>query len=89
MAHSQHRKKRIRVNEERRILNKGKRSAMRTHMKKVFAAVEAGDKATATAELRIAHKRIDKAAKTRVIHPNNAARKKSLLSRHVAKLLAS
>ena len=69
---------------KRALLNKTKRSAMKTHIKRVLKAVEDGDKDTAGKELAVAQKKIDKAAKTRVIHPNNAARKISLLSRRVA-----
>ena len=49
----------------------------------VSEAIESGDKTNAQKELVLAMKRIDKAAKTRVIHPHNASRKKSGLSRKV------
>ena len=84
MAHSKQAKKRIVTNAKRALRNKMKRSAMRTHIKRVMAAVEKGDKQLAQKELVVAQKKIDKAAETRVIHPNNAARKVSLLSRRVA-----
>jgi small subunit ribosomal protein S20 len=86
MAHSKQAKKRIVTNEKARIRNKARKSAMRTHVKRVLQAVESGDRETAGAELTLAQKQIDKAAKSRIIHPNNAARKKSLLARRVASM---
>jgi len=86
MAHTKQAKKRIRTDAKRALRNKAKRSAMKTHMKRVLKAVESGDKALAEKELMLAQKRIDKAAKSRVIHPNNAARKVALLARRVAQM---
>lgn len=86
MPHSEHAKKTLRQSERRRVANKAKRSAMRTFTKRVLLAIEAGNKELAIAELSIAQAQIDKAAKSRVIHPNNAARKKSALARRVAAL---
>jgi small subunit ribosomal protein S20 len=76
----------MRQNAERRLKNKAQHSEMKTIIKKVLAAVEAGDKAAAATAFVLATKKIDKAAKTRVIHPNAAARYKSNLARRVAKL---
>ena len=84
MAHSKQAKKRIVTDEKARLRNKARKSAMRTHVKRVLEAVESGDKETASTELTLAQKQIDKAAKSRIIHPNNAARKKSLLANRVA-----
>ena len=83
MPNRKHRKKTVRQAEDARQRNKTKRSAMRTQIKKVDEAVAAGDKAAATAELATAMKRIDKCAKTNVIHANTASRKKSGLARKV------
>ncbi len=44
MAHSNPAKKRVRQNEKARILNKAKKSVLRTYMKKTLAAIEAGVK---------------------------------------------
>lgn len=84
MAHSKQAKKRIRQNEQRRLLNKATASRMRTEVKKLMTAVEAGDAATAQQQLALTLKRIDKAAKKNVIHWNTAARKKSQAMRAVA-----
>lgn len=84
MAHTKQAKKRIRTDEKRRLRNRVKSSAMKTVIKKVTQAVEAGDRDTAAATLPMAHKLIDKAGKSRIVHPNKASRMKSKLSRSVA-----
>ena len=52
-------------------------------MKKVFAAVEAGDKAAAAAELANATKTVEMAGSKGVYHKNNVARKVSRMSKAV------
>jgi small subunit ribosomal protein S20 len=70
--------KRNRQNEARRLRNKAVRSELKTRTKRALAAGQAG--ATDTDEqLRLAIKRIDKAAAKGVIHKNQAARRKSRL----------
>lgn len=83
MAHSKQAKKRIRTNEKRRLRNKATTSSMRSSLKKLEGLVEAGNKAEAQAELPSTLSRIDKAAKSNVIHANAAARKKSQMMRAV------
>ena len=80
MAHSRTAKKAVRQNERRRIRNKAATSTMRTQIKRVHAAVAAGD-GTAAAELATAQKLVDKAAKNNRIHANKAARLKSQLAK--------
>jgi len=63
--------------------NKTVRSSMRTQVKKVKKAIEDGDKTLAAKELPEAMKHLDKAAKSNVIHKNQAARRKSRLQRDV------
>ena len=76
-------KKRVRQTEVRTLRNKNRRSAMRTAIRKVGEAIEAGDKAQAQAQLLSAQKLIDKAAKANIIHANNAANQKAKLARRV------
>ncbi len=83
MAHSRTAKKAIRQNERRRLHNKAALSAMRTQVKKVRAAIAAGDPAVAAAELPLAQKLLDKAAKSNRLHANQAARVKSKLAKAV------
>ncbi len=81
MPNSKQGKKRVRLNETRRVENKVARGAMRTSMKAVLVA---DNKADAEAALPMAMKRIDKAAKNNVIHANAAARYKSRLAHTAA-----
>jgi len=83
MPHSKQAKKRLRQDEERRVHNRALATRMKTEMKKVLAAVDAKDLDAAEKAMPEAMKRIDKAAKSRVIHPNNADRKKSRLARTI------
>jgi len=88
MAHSRTAKKNIRKNEARRAVNKAAVSAMRTQLRKVRAAVAAGDRESATRELKQAQKLTDKAAKRNRVHKNTAARIKSRLAIAVNRLAA-
>lgn len=78
MPNTNQAKKRLRQDEKRRLQNKAVRSSMRTAIKKVLSADSPDAVAAAMPE---AMKRIDKAAKTNVIHDNAAARYKSRLSK--------
>lgn len=75
--------KRLRQDEKRRLRNKMKKSTMRTWIRRLNEAVQAGDQAKAKELLPAVFKRIDKAANARCIHKNTAARKKSLVERRV------
>ena len=83
MANIKSAKKRISVSRERAEKNKAVRSGVKTAMKKVFAAVESGDKAAAAAELVSATKVIEMAGSKGVYHKNNVARKVSRISKAV------
>ena len=83
MANIKSAKKRILVNRTKADRNKAIRSTVKTAMKKVFAAIEAGDKAAATAELANATKTIEMAGSKGVYHKNNVARKVSRMSKAV------
>ena len=72
-------KKRLRQNEVLRLRNRSIKSAVRTQIKKVRKAVEAGDIETAEAEYKLAAKKLDKAGAKRIFHPNASARYKSRL----------
>ena len=77
-------KKRIVVAETRAARNKAIRSKVKTFVKKVEAAIAAGDKAAAQACLTSAIAEIDKAATKGVYHKNTASRKVSRLSKAVS-----
>ncbi|WP_080793784.1 30S ribosomal protein S20 [Corynebacterium pacaense] len=83
MANIKSQIKRIKTNEKARLRNQAVRSAVRTEIRKTRAAVEAGDKAAAEAQLRVASRTLDKAVSKGVFHRNNAANKKSALAKAV------
>jgi small subunit ribosomal protein S20 len=87
MANIQSQIKRNRQNEKRRLRNKAMRSELRTRAKSAVSAFETGAENSAES-LRLALKRIDKAAAKGVIHKNQAANRKSRLMKRVAKLEA-
>ena len=83
MANIKSAKKRVLVNKTKADRNKSIKSAVKTSIKKVEAAVTAKDKEAAAAALQNAISTIDKAASKGVYHKNNAARKVSRLSKAV------
>ena len=80
MANIKSAKKRILVSRTRADRNKAIRSGVKTAIKKVYAAIETGDKEVAKAELTAATKTIEMATSKGVYHKNNAARKVSRLA---------
>lgn len=80
MANSKSAKKRALQSEKRRQHNASRRSMMRTLLKKVIAAIEAGDKEKASTEFAAATPVIDRYASKGLIHKNKAARSKSRLN---------
>ena len=83
MANIKSQIKRNRQNEVRRLRNKAARSEIKTRLKNAVAAAESGADDGADA-LRVAIKRIDKAAAKGIIHKNQAANRKSRLMKRVA-----
>jgi len=83
MANIQSAKKRARQSEERRQHNVALKSRMRTSMKSVLKAVQAGNKDAAMAQFRAAVPEIDKAASKGLIQKNRAAKYKSRLNARV------
>lgn len=77
MANIKSQKKRIVTAEKARQRNKAARSELKTAVKAVRAAVEAGDKEAAVAAGRKANRLFDKAASKGIIHKNQAAERKS------------
>lgn len=86
MANIKSAKKRILVNRTKAARNKSIKSATKTAIKKVYAAIEAKDKEAAKAALLAATSTIDKAAKKGVYHKNTASRKVSRLNLAVNKM---
>jgi small subunit ribosomal protein S20 len=76
-------KKRARQSEKRRLHNVALTSRMRTAVKNVLKAVQAGDKAVATERFKAAVPEIDKAASKGLIRKNRASNYKSRLNARV------
>ncbi|MEH7109568.1 MULTISPECIES: 30S ribosomal protein S20 [Bacillaceae] len=75
--------KRVKTSEARNAQNTMAKSAMRTSVKKVEAAVTVNDTAAAKEALVTAASNLDKAAAKGLIHKNAAARKKSRLMKKI------
>ena len=85
MANIKSQIKRNKTNERRRLRNKAVRSELRTRVKNAVTAAETGAETSVDA-VRLAVKKLDKAAAKGVIHKNQAARRKSRLMKRLAAL---
>ncbi|MEK8228572.1 30S ribosomal protein S20 [Oerskovia sp. M15] len=83
MANIKSQIKRIKTNEKARLRNKAVKSELRTNIRRVREAVATGDKEAAASALVLASKKLDKAVSKGVIHENQAANRKSALSKAV------
>jgi len=88
VANTPQAKKRARQAEKRRNHNASQRSMVRTMIKKVNAAISAGDATAARAAYDNAVPVIDRMADKGIIHKNKAARHKSRLNTQVKALAA-
>jgi len=86
LANSSQAKKRARQGEKRRQLNASQRSMLRTQIKRVVQAIEAGKKDDASAAYKAAAPIIDRMANKGIIHKNKAARHKHRLSDQIKAL---
>ncbi len=86
MANIKSAKKRVLTSQKRAERNKAIRSKVKTSVKKVYAAIESGDKAAAAEALRLATVEFYKAETKGVYHKNTAARRVSRLSLAVNKM---
>jgi small subunit ribosomal protein S20 len=82
MANIKSQIKRNRTNEGRRLRNKAIKAELKTRVKSAVRIAEAHDESALDA-IQIAQKKLDKAAERGVIHPNQAARRKSRLMKRV------
>lgn len=80
MANTAQTRKRARQSVARNMHNSSLRSMLRTSIKRVRAAVAAGDKNAANEALRKTASVIDSVADKKIIHKNKAARHKSRLN---------
>ncbi|MFM2409880.1 MAG: hypothetical protein RL481_708 [Pseudomonadota bacterium] len=86
MANTPQARKRIRRNDRRAEINGNRVSRIRTFVKKVEAALEAGDKGAATDALKAAQPELARGVAKGVLHKNMAARKFSRLTKRLAAL---
>jgi small subunit ribosomal protein S20 len=83
MPHSASAKKRHKQNLRNRDRNRAAKSELKSQVRQVLSAIDGGDAAQAKEALRLLARTADKAAASRKIHRNKAARIKSRLSARV------
>jgi small subunit ribosomal protein S20 len=86
MANTSSARKATRQIARRTIVNKSRRSRLRTAVVKIEEAIATGDRSRAQAALNDAEPVIMRAAQKGIIHKNAASRKVSRLAHRVAKL---
>ena len=89
MANTKSAKKAARQAESRTLINKARRSRMRSYVRKVEEAIASGDKQAAAVALREAQPEIMRSALKGIIHRNTASRKISRLSARIKALGAA
>jgi small subunit ribosomal protein S20 len=88
LANIQSAKKRIRQTAKRTKHNRVFRSSARTYVKKTRQLIAEGNLEEAEATAQLAYQTLDKAARRRVVHPRNAARRKGRLMAALARAKA-
>jgi len=78
--------KRNKQNEKRRLRNRIYAGRARTYVKYARLSIEEGEKEKAIQDTKMAISALDKAAEKKIIHKNNAARRKSRLMKRLALL---
>ncbi len=86
MANTKSAKKAARQSVRRTVINKARRSRLRTAVRKVEEAITAGDRSRAVAAMAEAEPVIIRAAQKNVVHRNAAQRKVSRLAHRIAAL---
>jgi small subunit ribosomal protein S20 len=86
MANTKSAKKAARQSARRTVINKSRRTRVRSVTRKVEEAIAAGDRALALAAMADAEPAIIRAAQKGIVHRNAARRKVSRLAHRIAKL---
>jgi small subunit ribosomal protein S20 len=86
MANTKSAKKAARQSARRAIINKSRRSRVRSAMRKVEEAIATGDRSKALAAMSEAEPALIRAAQKGIVHRNAARRKVSRLAHRIAKL---
>ncbi|MFZ1363130.1 MAG: 30S ribosomal protein S20 [Candidatus Nanopelagicales bacterium] len=86
MANIKSQMKRIKTNEKAHERNKAVRSTVKNAIRRVHEAVSAGDATAAQDAAKVANRELDRAVSKGVIHKNQAANRKSAVSKAAASL---
>ncbi len=86
MANIKSQIKRIKTNHKAQERNRAVKSEVRTAVRSAREAIASGDKDKAQDAVKNANRRLDKAAAKGVIHKNQAANKKSAITKQAAAL---
>src|SRR5215470_8543643 len=86
MANTTSAKKATRKIARRTVVNKARRTKLRTAVRSVEEAIKTGDRNAAVTAMKRAEPELMKAAQNNIIHRNNANRKVSRLTHQIAKL---
>lgn len=89
MPGSKSAQKRVRVTERKRLKNKSITSLCKTNVTKAEKLIFSGELKAAQEAVAVAITSLDKAAEKGIIHPNNAARRKSRLMKKLNEAQAS
>jgi small subunit ribosomal protein S20 len=86
MANTKSAKKAARQSARRAVINKARRTRMRSAVRQVEEAISAGDRAAAVAAMAAAEPALIRAGRQGIVHRNAASRKVSRLTHRIAKL---
>lgn len=86
MAHSLSRRKRVRQNAKKRVINRSRKSMVKTQIKHFENALKESDYQKASEQYKKLQKKLDKVAATSTMHKNTASRIKSRLSKKLKAL---
>jgi small subunit ribosomal protein S20 len=81
--------KRVQVSERKRVRNKPVSTLCKTNITKAESLIFSGELESAQTAVADAIKALDKAAEQGIVHPNNAARRKSRLMRKLNEALSA
>ncbi|MEN2494722.1 MAG: 30S ribosomal protein S20 [Hyphomicrobiaceae bacterium hypho_1] len=86
MANTSSAKKAARQSLRRTVINKARRSKMRTEIRRVEEAIASGDQTTAYEALKVAQPVIIRSGQKGIVHSNNASRKVSRLAKKIKRM---
>lgn len=83
MANSLSAKKRIKQNQKRRVINRARKSMVKSQIKRFEDALTSDKPNEATEQFQLLARKLDKVTSTSTMHKNTAARIKSRLARRL------